>query len=135
MPEKISANALKDVDNLNDTINISIQFQNGSIGVICYYANGSKKLPKEYIEIFSSGTTFVLNDFKELKIYGSSGITTKRLLNQNKGQFEMVSEFVNRLVKSGESIIQFDEIVSVTKSSFKVLESIKNKGKLLDINA
>ena len=105
LPEKISANALKDVDNLNDTINISIQFQNGSIGVICYYANGSKKLPKEYIEIYSSGTSFVLTDFKELKIYGSNAITSKRLLNQNKGQLEMVSEFINSLIKSGESVI------------------------------
>ena len=46
----------------------------------------------------------------------------------------MVSEFINSLIKSGESVIKFDEIISVTKSSFKVLESIKNKGKLMDIN-
>ena len=75
-----------------------------------------------------------MSRYDSVKIYGSNAITTKRLLNQNKGQLEMVSEFINSLIKSGESVIKFDEIISVTKSSFKVLESIKNKGKLMDIN-
>ena len=35
----------------------------------CYYANGSKSMTKEYVEVFSAGLSATLNDFKELKIY------------------------------------------------------------------
>ena len=62
--------ALPDANQLNDTLNILIQFENGSSGVVAYYANGSKAMTKEYVEVFSAGLSATLNDFKELKIYG-----------------------------------------------------------------
>ena len=132
-PVSLSANAVPDAHGLNDTLNILIQFKNGSTGVIGYFANGSKSLEKEYIEVFSAGTTAIINDFKELKVYGKGKPSKKKLLNQNKGQKEMVASFVNSLVKDGSSPIPFSEIVSVTKASFKVLESLKEGGKQVHV--
>ena len=133
LPIKLSASALADVKNQNDTLNILIQFENGSSGVIGYYANGSKSMNKEYLEAFSAGISATLNDFKELKIYGKGKPKKTRLFNQNKGQQEMVNTFVNDLINDGESPISFEEIVAVTRSSFKVLESIKQGGRQVDI--
>ena len=64
MPINVSASVLPDASKLNDTLNILIQFENGSSGIIGYYANGPKSM-KEYIEVFSSGVSAILNDFKE----------------------------------------------------------------------
>ena len=50
------------------------------------------------------------------------------LLNQNKGQKEMVESFVNGIITNGNAPISFSEIVAVTKASFKVLESISENG-------
>lgn len=133
LPVKISAAALPDANQLNDTLNILIQFENGSNGVIGYYANGSKSMTKEYIEVFSAGMSATLNDFKELKIYGKGKPKKTKILNQNKGQKEMVTAFVNGLLSDGSSPISFEEIVAVTKASFKVLESIKRGGEQVDI--
>jgi predicted dehydrogenase/threonine dehydrogenase-like Zn-dependent dehydrogenase len=132
-PIKLSANALPDPDSLNDTVNIMIQFENGSSGIVSYFANGSKELSKEYVEIFSSGTTAIINDFKELKIYGKGKPWKKKLLNQDKGQKEMVESFINQLLKDGNAPITFDQTYAVTKASFKVLESIKNGGAQVDV--
>jgi predicted dehydrogenase/threonine dehydrogenase-like Zn-dependent dehydrogenase len=132
-PVKLSANALPDPDGLNDSVNILVQFENGSSGVVSYLANGSKELPKEYIEIFSAGTSVIINDFKELKIYGKGKPEKKKLLNQNKGQKEMVGAFIDQLLADGTSPISFDEIYAVTKSTFKVLESLKNGGSQVEI--
>ena len=63
----VSANSLDDINNLNDSLNISIKFKNGSIGIISYYANGNTNLPKEYVEINHLGCSAIINDFKELK--------------------------------------------------------------------
>ncbi len=133
LPIKVSANALPDVENLNDTVNVLIQFENGSTGVIGYYANGSKSLSKEYVEIYASGTTVILDDFKALKIYGKGKAFKQKLMNQNKGQKIMVETFLNSLLKEKQAPIHFNDIVSVTRASFRVLESIKCGGKQYEV--
>ena len=133
LPTKVSATALPDANQLNDTLNILIQFENGSSGVVAYYANGSKSMTKEYVEVFSAGMSATLNDFKELKIFGKGKPKKKKFFNQNKGQKEMVSAFVNGLLNDGKAPISFEEIVAVTKASFKVIESVKRGGEQVEI--
>ena len=133
LPTKISATALPDANQLNDTLNILIQFENGSSGVVAYYANGSKSMKKEYIEVFSAGMSAILNDFKELKIFGKGKPKKEKFFNQNKGQKEMVSAFVNGLLNEGKAPISFQEIVAVTKASFKVIESVKRGGVQVEV--
>ena len=118
---------------LNDTVNILLQFENGSTGVVAYYSNGSKGLPKEYIEINRSGVTAVLSDFKRISIFGKGKIKKKRLLNQNKGQKEMMAKFLNQLKSDGQAPISFDQIYTVSEASFAVLESISQGGKNISI--
>ena len=119
LPTKISAMAIPDVNGLNDTVNISIQFKNGSIGNVAYYANGSKQLPKEYLEVFALGNTAVLSDFKQLNIYGRGKSYKKKLINQNKGQ--MIETFLNGLLKDGKSPIPMDEIFLLQEQHLKFL--------------
>ena len=133
LPTKVSATALPDANQLNDTLNILIQFENGSSGVVAYYANGSKSMTKEYVEVFSAGISATLNDFKELKIFGKGNPKKEKFFNQNKGQKEMVSAFVNGLLNEGKAPISFEEIVAVTKASFKVIESVKRGGEQVEI--
>ena len=133
LPLTVSAFSLPDPHGLNDTVNISIRFENGSTGVVAYYANGSKELEKEYIEIFSSGTTAILSNFKSLKIYGSGRPFKKRLFNQNKGQKEMVESFIESIKNGTNSPIPMNEIFAVTRSTFKVMESINNGGKSVKV--
>jgi predicted dehydrogenase/threonine dehydrogenase-like Zn-dependent dehydrogenase len=133
LPTKVSATALPDANKLNDTLNILIQFENGSSGVVAYYANGSKSMTKEYIEVFSAGMSATLDDFKKLTIFGKGKPKKDKLFNQNKGQKEMVAAFVNGLLSDGKAPIPFEDVVAVTKASFKVLESVKRGGEQVDI--
>lgn len=128
LPVKITANSMPDPDGLNDTVNILIQFENGSTGVVAYYANGAKQLAKEYIEIYTSGTTAIISDFKEIKIYRKGKPSKTKLLNQDKGQKAMVKEFIDRLVKSGEGPIPYEEVYAVSKATLLVEESLRNGG-------
>ncbi len=128
LPVKVSASALPDANQLNDTLNILIQFQNGSSGVVAYYANGSKSMTKEYLEVFSSGISATINDFKELKIFANGKTRKIKFFNQNKGQKEMVKAFIKALLTGGKAPIPFEEIVSVSKASFKIIESVNRGG-------
>ena len=133
LPTKVSATALPAATQTNDTLNILIQFENGSSGLIAYYANGSKSMEKEYVEVFSAGRSAKLTDFRELKIYGRGKVNKEKLFNQNKGQREMISAFLNGLLTDGKAPIAFEEIVAVTKASFRTLESIKRGGEQINI--
>lgn len=123
LPVSVFASALPDSGGRNDTVNINIAFENGSTGVIAYYANGPRSMPKEYIEVFHNGSSGVINNFKELSLFGKSK-RKKKLLNLDKGQKAMVKQFLNS-IQTGTPLIPFEEIVSVTKATFTVLESIK----------
>lgn len=129
-PVSVSAVSMSDEDNLNDAVNISLKFKNGSIGTISYFSNGNKGMAKEYVEINSSGSTAVINDFKELTIYGKGKPSKKKLLNQNKGQKEMVEAFISSIESAGKVPISLEETYLTTLATFKVMDSIYNGGYL-----
>lgn len=131
-PTKVFASALPDPDGNNDTLNINISFENGSTGVVAYYANGAKSLSKEYIEIYKSGAVGVLDNFKEAQLYGGKK-NRKKLLNQDKGQKVMVERFIKSL-EEGQPLIPFDQLVAVTNACFAVLESLKT-GTAVEVKA
>jgi predicted dehydrogenase/threonine dehydrogenase-like Zn-dependent dehydrogenase len=123
LPVGVFATSLPDPLGKNDTVNINLTFENGSTGIVAYYANGPKSLPKEYIEAYRSGAAAVIDNFKSVKIHGRKSVR-KRLFNQDKGQKQMVECFLKG-IHEGKTLIPFEEIVAVTRASFAVLESIK----------
>lgn len=125
-PCKVSAFAKPDPQGLNDTVNISIEFENGSIGVVAYYANGPKSLPKEYFEVYNAGTVGIIHDFKKAEFYGKK-VEKLSKMNQDKGQKDMMDEFFKSL-SSGTLPIPMDQIFSVTKATFAALKSIRESG-------
>ncbi len=127
LPTRVYASALPDPNHLNDTVTINLEFKNGSIGTVAYYANGSKSLAKEYIEIYQAGLTGILKDFKELEIFTKSKPQRKKLLNQNKGQAFMVKAFIDLIKNGGKPLINPEEIFAVTKATFAVVESLQNR--------
>ncbi|MDR1346082.1 MAG: Gfo/Idh/MocA family oxidoreductase, partial [Bacteroidales bacterium] len=127
LPVKAMASALNDHHGLNDTVNILLEFENGSSGVIAYYANGSKALKKEYVEVYASGTTAIINDFKEGKIYGKGKPQRLKLSSQDKGQKTMLAEFMKGL-RNGVSPIPMEQIFAVTTATFAIIKSIQEGG-------
>lgn len=125
LPRKVHAVAMRAPAGLDDTLNISLSFENGSIGTISYYANGSKSLAKEYIEIYRGGRTAILSDYRELKIYGSGKPSKKKLLNQDKGQKVMVHAFVEACRGRSAVPVTFEETRAATMATFRIIESLR----------
>jgi predicted dehydrogenase len=125
LPVSVYAAALDDANNHNDTLTVSLKYQNGSIGSIQYFANGSKSLAKEYVEIYSHGVTAILNDFRELKVYGIGRPYRKKLMSQDKGQKQEVRFFLDAVKSSGENPIPLAEIFSTSEVCFGILEAIR----------
>ncbi|MEP0481190.1 MAG: Gfo/Idh/MocA family oxidoreductase, partial [Nonlabens sp.] len=107
-----------------DNATLLLKYENGSTGVINYFANGSKAYSKERVEIYSQERTLVLDNWRKLKAYGFkgfSGLKTK-MDKGHKAQFEQV---VNHINNGGDSLIEMDSLVNTTRASFAAIESLK----------
>lgn len=125
----VSAETLIDPDNLNNTVVINLKFSNGSIANISYFSNGSKQLPKEYIEIFSGGSVIVIEDFNEMRIY-SEKIKKIKFKKQDKGHKEEINNFINSIKDGKPAPISFEDCYHSTYATFKVIESINTKRRI-----
>lgn len=125
LPESVYARALPDPDQFNDTVSVQLQFRNGSLGTLHYFANGHKSLPKESVEVFQSGQAFEIDDYRSLVEYrGPKPVRTKSA-SQDKGQAEMVRSFLRTLSDGGEPLIAPQQIFAVHAACFAALESLK----------
>lgn len=125
LPNKVHAAAIPDPHGLNDTVSINLQFSNGSVGSVGYFSNGSKTLPKEYVEVYNTGLVGILKDFRELEIHSTGKPHRKRRLIQDKGQACMVRAFIRSIKEGGPPLISFDEISAITRTTFAVIESLR----------
>ena len=125
LPVSVHAAAMEAPGNLLDSVTVTLSFANGSIGTICYFSDGDKGCPKERVEVFSSRTTLVLDDFRSLTVHARGRKTEKRLGSQDKGQSACVREFVNAVLEGKGAPVPFHEIHAATLATFLILDSIR----------
>jgi len=107
-----------------DTVTISLQFSDGSIGTIHYFANGNKAFPKERIDVFASGRVLQLDNFRGVTGFGWPGFRKMTLWRQDKGQSACSSAFVEAVQKGGYFPIPLEEIVEVSRISIMIQNSL-----------
>lgn len=122
----------KDVAVKNDKMSILLSFEDGSIGTVNYFGNGSKSYSKETLEVFSDGRILRLVNFRKLEGFGFKGFRKFKTQKIDKGHQNQFQSFVNCVNKGGEPLITFDEIVNVTLASFAAVDSAKT-GKVISL--
>ena len=108
----------------NDSVSISLKFEDGSMGVVHYLANGSKAFPKERLEVFASGRVLQLDNFRKLQGFGWPGFTKMNLWRQDKGQKACAAAFVQAISTGGPVPIPLDEILEVARVSIEVAAAV-----------
>ncbi len=107
-----------------DTVSIQLDFADGSIGTIHYFANGTKSFPKERLEVFAAGRVLQLNNFRKLTGFGWPGFSKMNLWRQDKGQKACVAAFLRAVEQGGEAPIGFDELMEVSRVTVEVTSTI-----------
>ena len=107
-----------------DTAQITLEFEDGSIASIQYYANGHRSFPKERIEVFASGWILQLDNFRVLRGFGCRGFRNFRTWRQDKGHAACVRAFLSAIESGGPSPIPAEEIFEVSRFAIEVAESL-----------
>jgi predicted dehydrogenase/threonine dehydrogenase-like Zn-dependent dehydrogenase len=118
--EIVSSEIVRLDNRLGDTVTIQLSFKDGSIGTIHYFANGSKRFPKERLEMFTGQKILQLDNFKTLKGYGFKGFNMMKLWRQDKGHRNEMKAFIDSVRDGKPSPIQFEEIIEVTKITLEL---------------
>lgn len=105
---------------LHDTTSLQLNFEDGSIGSIHYFANGSKSFPKERLEVFASGGILQLDNYRKLTGYGWSNFKKMGLLRQDKGHKNCANAFVKAISEKKQSPIPIEEILEVSRISIEL---------------
>lgn len=109
-----------------DNASILLRFENGSNGVINYFANGSKAYSKERLEVYFQEKTIIMDNFRKTEAFGIKGFSSFST-KQDKGHNEQFKRLVSFNNNGGEPIIPFEEIVNGAKASIGALNSLKER--------
>lgn len=103
-----------------DNKSIVLKYRDGSVANIEYFANGSKELSKEFMEIHFDGKSIILDDYKSLKGYG---IRVKEISTNvsQKGQLEEL-EALSQTIKGNKKHwpIELWDMIQTTEISFLI---------------
>lgn len=110
-----------------DNASILLRYENGSTGVVNYFANGSKTYSKERVEVYSQERTLIMDNFRKTVGYGFKGFS-KFKTSLDKGHRNQFFKLVQSVKDGGEELIPFDELINTTRASFAALESLKTGG-------
>lgn len=113
-----------------DTVTMTLEFLDGSVGTIHYVANGHKGFPKERVEVFCAGRVLQLDNFRVLKGWGWGTRAQMRLWRQDKGARGAVSAFVQAVRDGGQAPIDLRELIEVSATSIGLSAEV-SKGVVL----
>lgn len=106
-----------------DKMSILLGFEDGSVGTINYFANGSKQYPKEMLEVFSEGRVARLDNFRVTRGYGFKNFKVVRTMRQDKGHLAQFKSYLDLLKHGGEPLVPLDQSINVTLASFAAMTS------------
>jgi hypothetical protein len=115
-----------------DKMSIVLRFEDGSVGTVNYFGNGSKQYPKETMEIFSDGRVLRMDNFRKTEGYGFGKFKSFKTRAQDKGHGVQFGAFVDRIIEGGEPLISMNEVVNVTLASFAAVASA-NEGRMVHL--
>jgi len=110
----------------DDTVSIVIKFEDGSVGNLLYLANGDGSVPKEYCEVYGGGRTSIMHNFQEVIFYKNSKIK-KQKFDGKKGHQQEIQHFINICLGKEKPQLSLDEIIAVTKATFRAIQSLEKK--------
>lgn len=119
---KVGTDQLADHDN----VSITVTFDGGSTGTLCYNTVGDEAVSKERLEVYGGGQVATLDDFRRLEVTKDGATSTSRAWNQDKGQENQMSETVQAFRSRGKSPIPFDELVTGMQAVFAAQRSLTN---------
>jgi predicted dehydrogenase/threonine dehydrogenase-like Zn-dependent dehydrogenase len=124
----ISVSATGACSSAGQDVIATIHFLNDSVGTLIYACNGDRAFSKERLEVFGSGCTAVLEDFRTLELVQHGRKKPFRsFFRQDKGHTAEWRAFAECIRSGSPSPISFEEIAASTRATIRIAESLRSR--------
>ena len=107
-----------------DSASIVISYADGSVATLVYIANGSLRLPKEYLEASAGGATAVVDDFDKVTLLRGRKRRTHSF-GGDKGHAEEITNFLGVIRGEAPPSFTVEGLAETTRATFAALESLQ----------
>jgi predicted dehydrogenase/threonine dehydrogenase-like Zn-dependent dehydrogenase len=108
-----------------DNVFITLRFADGSNGSIAYIAEGDKAMPKERVEIFCEGKSFVIDDYRSTTSFSNGRVENTKPRQQDKGQANETRAVCEVVLTGRQAPIRLDDLAATTRATFRIRESLR----------
>jgi predicted dehydrogenase/threonine dehydrogenase-like Zn-dependent dehydrogenase len=106
----------------NDNKSIILEYEDGSLATLEYFAVGSKEFPKEFLEVHFDEKSIIVDDYKYIKGYGLK-VADIRTRESDKGQLDELEILARYLSGSGDQWpISWESMLETTKITFQLMK-------------
>jgi predicted dehydrogenase len=111
----------------DDKMAITLLMQDGSIGSICYFANGSKSFPKESLHVFTDNRVLAIDNFRRTTGYGFKKFSSLKTSRQEKGHQQQFKLFFDRVAGGGDWLIPYAELENVSFAAIAAVTAAREE--------
>lgn len=110
----------------DDSVFVTLRFADGSNGSVAYLAEGDRSLPKERVEIYGEGKTYVIDDFRGASLHAGGRERRTRLRGQDKGQREQARAACAVVREGAPAPHALADLAATTRATFRILDSLRD---------
>ena len=106
-------------------LQVSLRFENGSIGTLSYLTSGHGRFPKETIDVAAGGRSARLDNFQKTTLWSGRRPVTKRAKGgTDKGQRDELAAFVQAVRSGAPMPIGYESLIATTLATIAVDRSL-----------
>jgi predicted dehydrogenase len=108
----------------DENVLITLHMENGSVGSICYVANGDKASPRERVELFGGGAVGTIDNFRSVSFTRGGRMKSERKWNIDRG-YGGELEALLEMARDGVVPVPFRDYVATTLATFAIEEALR----------
>jgi predicted dehydrogenase/threonine dehydrogenase-like Zn-dependent dehydrogenase len=108
-------------------LEVTLTFEDGSLGSIVYTTEGDRRFPKETIDVTVARRSGRLDNFSRSTVWAGGRRDTKRALSQDKGQAAQLKALVEAVQTGAPMPIDLESLMTTTVATIAVEESLETR--------
>ncbi len=111
-----------------DDLQVTLRYEDGSLGTITYLVNGHSRFPKETFEAFSGGRSARLDNFRRASVWaGRRRMTDRSWSSPDKGQRSELNAFLDAVRRGAPMPIALGSLVATTRATLGAAASLTSR--------
>jgi len=126
---RVSAVAMREDSEtpMQDTLAITLELSNGSIGSIVYASNGDKSFPRERVEVFRAGAVGVIENFRSYSVTQGGKTRSRKRFTLDRGHAAELEAFL-AAIEQGRQPVPVEDYLATTLATFCIRRALRERG-------